>query len=146
MIDTPNAHTIDDVSAQLNKDPKTSIKSLLVKGENDTIITLLMQGNDQLNELKAEKLEGVLAPLTYATEDELISTAGCNAGSIGPVGLKNKIYADHATKNMSDFVCGANQDGKHYIGVNWERDLPEPEYVDLRNVIEGDWAYLPIRY
>jgi len=138
-IDTPDAHTIDDVSTQLNKDPKTSIKSLLVKGEEEgTVITLLMQGNDQLNELKAEKLEGVLAPLTYADEDELMSAAGCNAGSIGPVGLKTKIYADHATRNMSDFVCGANQDGKHYVGVNWDRDLPEAEYVDLRNVIEGD--------
>ncbi|MEH6456997.1 MAG: proline--tRNA ligase [Cocleimonas sp.] len=138
-IDTPDAHTIDDVSTQLNKAPKTSIKSLLVKGEEEgTVITLLMQGNDQLNELKAEKLEGVLAPLTYADEDELMSAAGCNAGSIGPVGLKTKIYADHATRNMSDFVCGANQDGKHYVGVNWDRDLPEAEYVDLRNVIEGD--------
>jgi len=138
-IDTPNAHTIDDVSIQLNKDPKTSIKSLLVKGEEEgTVITLLMQGNDQLNELKAEKLEGVLSPLTYADEDELMSAAGCNAGSIGPVGLKTKVYADHATKNMSDFVCGANQDGKHYVGVNWARDLPEAEFVDLRNVTEGD--------
>ncbi|MCL4109958.1 UNVERIFIED_CONTAM: hypothetical protein GTU68_038175 [Idotea baltica] len=139
IIDTPNAHTIDDVSAQLNKDPKTSIKSLLVKGEEEgTVVTLLMQGNDQLNELKAEKLEGVFSPLTYADEDELMSAAGCNAGSIGPVGLKTKVFADHATKNMSDFVCGANQDGKHYIGVNWGRDLPEAEYVDLRNVVEGD--------
>ena len=139
IIDTPNAHTIDDVSAQLNKDPKTSIKSLLVKGEEEgTVVTLLMQGNDQLNELKAEKLEGVFTPLTYADEDELMSAAGCNAGSIGPVGLKTKVYADHATKNMSDFVCGANQDEKHYVGVNWGRDLPEAEYVDLRNVIEGD--------
>ena len=139
IIDTPNAHTIDDVSKQLNKDPKTSIKSLLVKGEEEgTVITLLMQGNDQLNELKAEKLDGVFSPLTYADEDELMSAAGCNAGSIGPVGLKTKIYADHATKNMSDFVCGANQDGKHYVGVNWSRDLPEAEYVDLRNVVEGD--------
>jgi len=139
MIDTPNAHTIDAVSEQLGKDPKTSIKSLLVKGEEEgTVITLLMQGNDQLNELKAEKLEGVFAPLTYADEDELLSAAGCNAGSIGPVGLKTKVYADHATKNMADFVCGANQDGKHYIGVNWGRDLAEAEYVDLRNVVEGD--------
>ena len=138
-VDTPNAHTIDDVSAQLNKDARTSIKSLLVKGEEEgTVITLLMQGNDQLNELKAEKLEGVFSPLTYANEDELLSAAGCNAGSIGPVGLKTKIYADHSTKIMSDFVCGANENGKHHINVNWERDLPEAEFVDLRNVIEGD--------
>ena len=137
-IDTPNAHTIDALSELLKRDPKESIKTLIVAGEEGTIVTLLMQGNDQLNELKAEKLAGVASPLTYATDEQLLEAAGCNAGSIGPVGLKTKIYADHATRNMSDFVCGANQDGKHYTGVNWGRDLPEAEYVDLRNVVEGD--------
>jgi prolyl-tRNA synthetase len=138
-IDTPNAHTIDALSELLKRDPKESIKTLIVAGEEEgTVVTLLMQGNDQLNELKAEKLAGVASPLTYATDEQLLEAAGCNAGSIGPVGLKTKIYADHATRNMSDFVCGANNDGKHYTGVNWGRDLPEAEYVDLRNVVEGD--------
>ena len=138
-IETPNCHSIDEVSELLKKDTNTSIKSLLVAGEEEgTVVTLLMRGNDQLNELKAEKLEGVASPLTYATEEQLVATAGCNAGSIGPVGLTNKIYADHATVNMSDFVCGANIDGKHHINVNWGRDLPEAEFVDLRNVVEGD--------
>ncbi len=138
-IDTPNAHTIDALSELLKRDPKESIKTLIVAGEEEgTVVTLLMQGNDQLNELKAEKLAGVASPLTYATDEQLLQAAGCNAGSIGPVGLNTIIYADHATRNMSDFVCGANQDGKHYTGVNWGRDLPEAEYVDLRNVVEGD--------
>lgn len=138
-IDTPNMHTIDELSAFLKLDPKHSIKTLLVVGEeDDTVVTILMQGNDQLNELKAEKLSGIASPLTYASDEQLLATAGCQAGSIGPIGLKTKIYADRATMNMADFVCGANIDGKHITGVNWGRDLPEPEFVDVRNVIDGD--------
>jgi len=138
-IDTPDMHTIDELSAFLKLDPEHSIKTLIVAGEEEgTVITILMQGNDQLNELKAEKLPGVASPLTYATDEQLLEAAGCQAGSIGPVGLKTKIYADRATLNMADFVCGANEDGKHITGVNWGRDLPEPEFVDVRNVIEGD--------
>jgi len=139
IIDTPNAHTIDEVSELLQVAPEQSIKTLLVAGDaENTIIAILMRGNDQLNEIKAEKLAGVATPLTYATDEQLQEVAGCNAGSIGPVGLDIKIYADHATQNMADFVCGANQDGKHFTGVNWGRDLPEPDYVDVRNVQEGD--------
>jgi prolyl-tRNA synthetase len=138
-IDTPDAHTIDALSELLKRDPKESIKTLILAGEEEgTVVTLLMQGNDQLNELKAEKLAGVASPLTYATDEQLLEAAGCNAGSIGPVGLNTIIYADHATRNMSDFVCGANQDEKHFTGVNWGRDLPEAIFVDLRNVVEGD--------
>ena len=138
-IDTPDSHTIDELSIFLNRNPKESIKTLIVAGEEEgAVVTILMQGNDQLNELKAEKLAGIASPLVYATDEQLQESAGCNAGSIGPVGLTMKIYADHATRNMSDFVCGANQDEKHITGVNWERDLPEAEYVDLRNVVEGD--------
>ncbi len=138
-IDTPNMHTIDELSAFLKLDPKHSIKTLLVCGEEEgTVVTILMQGNDQLNELKAEKLSGIASPLTYASDEQLLATAGCQAGSIGPIGLKTKIYADRATMNMADFVCGANIDGKHITGVNWGRDLPEPEFVDVRNVIDGD--------
>ncbi len=139
IIDTPNMHTIDELSNFLKLDPTHSIKTLIVVGEEEgSVITILMQGNDQLNEIKAEKLPGVATPLSYASDEQLLQVAGCNAGSIGPVGLKTKIYADRATINMADFVCGANQDGKHYTGVNWGRDLPEPEFVDVRNVIEGD--------
>jgi prolyl-tRNA synthetase len=138
-LDTPDSHTIDAVSAFLNKPPESSIKSLIVEGEEDgEVVAILMQGNDQLNELKAEKISGIKSPLTYATDEQLLQAVGCNAGSIGPVGLKIKIFADHATKNMADFVCGANVDDKHHTGVNWGRDLPEPEFVDVRNVVKGD--------
>ena len=139
IIDTPNQHTIDEVSAFLGLPPEQSIKTLIVRGEQDnTYVAILMRGNDQLNEIKAEKLDGVLSPLSYASDEELLEATGSNAGSIGPVGLDMKIYADHATTNMADFVCGANKDGKHLVGVNWQRDLPEPKFVDIRNVVEGD--------
>lgn len=142
-VDTPDQHTIDEVSEFLNIDPNQSIKTLIVEGEEEgSVVAILMRGNDQLNEIKAEKLKGVASPLTYATDEQLVASIGCNAGSIGPVGLNaNKsmtIYADHATHNLADFVCGANEDGKHLTGVNWERDLPEPIFVDVRNVVEGD--------
>ena len=142
-VDTPNQHSIDEVAEFLKIDPQQTIKTLLVAGEeNDngeqTVVAILMRGNDQLNELKAEKLAGIATPLRYASDEEIEKFSGASAGSIGPVGLTIKIYADHATKNMADFVCGANQNGKHYSGVNWGRDLPEAEFVDVRNVVEGD--------
>ncbi len=138
-IDTPDSHTIDAVSAFLNKPAESSLKTLIVEGEQEgEVVAILMQGNDQLNELKAEKIPGIGSPLTQATEEQLLQAVGCNAGSIGPVGLNIKIFADHATKNMADFVCGANIDDKHHTGVNWGRDLAEPQYVDVRNVVEGD--------
>jgi len=147
-VNTPDQHTIDEVASFLKIDANQTIKTLLVEGEEDlndannngntTIIAILMSGNDQLNELKAEKLAGVASPLTYATDEQILASVGCNAGSIGPIGLDLKIYADHATKNLADFVCGANEDGKHLTGVNWERDLPEADFVDVRNVVEGD--------
>lgn len=144
-IDTPNAHTIDELVTFLKLESAcSSLKTLLVVGDEinedgqASIITILMQGNDQLNEIKAEKLQGVASPLCYASEEQLLEAAGCSAGSIGPIGLSTKIYADHATRNMANFVCGANEDGKHITGVNWGRDLPEPEFIDVRNVVEGD--------
>lgn len=142
-VDTPDQHTIDEVSAFLNIDPNQSVKTLIVEGEEKgAVVAILMRGNDQLNEIKAEKLQGVATPLTYATDEQLVAAVGCNAGSIGPVDLGQgkdiTIYTDHAAHNLSDFVCGANEDGKHLTGVNWERDLPEPIFVDVRNVVEGD--------
>ena len=144
-VDTPDQHSIDEVAAFLKTDTDQIIKTLIVLGEKEGkengVVALLMRGNDPLNEIKAEKLAGVYAPLTYASDEQLIESIGCNAGSIGPVGLSEKgikIYADHATKNMADFICGANQNGKHLTGVNWQRDLPEADFVDVRNVVEGD--------
>ena len=137
-IETPNQHSIEEVCNFLNIDATQTIKTLLVVGENDDVVALLLRGDHELNEIKAEKIEGVLSPFCFASEEQIQASAGCKAGSVGPVGLKIRVIADYATKNMTDFVCGANEDGKHLTGVNWLRDLPEAEFMDLRNVVEGD--------
>jgi prolyl-tRNA synthetase len=87
--------------------------------------------------IKAEKLEGITAPLRFATDVEVKQATGCDPGSIGPVGLSIPVHVDHAAR-IADFVCGANEVDKHLTGVNWGRDLPEPQTVDIRNVVEGD--------
>lgn len=138
-VATPEQHTIADVSKFLNIKATQCLKTLLVKGaEEGSVVALVLRGDQQLNEIKAAKLEQVLSPLTFADDEEICSVAGCSAGSIGPVGLNIPIIADHAALAVADFVCGANQDGKHLTGVNWGTDLPEPIAADLRNVEAGD--------
>lgn len=138
-IDTPNVRTIDELCKQLNISSQQTIKTLLVKGsEEGEIVALVLRGDHTLNEIKAEKLPQVASPLCFATEAEIRQTAGCDAGSLGPVGLSTTIIVDHSAAHLADFVCGANENGKHLTGVNWERDLPEAMSVDLRNVVEGD--------
>jgi prolyl-tRNA synthetase len=99
----------------------------------------LLRGDHELNKIKAEKIEGVASPLEFATEEDIQNACHCKPGSIGPFGLTIKVIADRSVVLMSDFVCGANEDGKHFQGVNWERDLPIPELIaDIRTVVEGD--------
>ncbi len=138
-VDTPNSHTIDEVCAELGVPANQTVKTLLVKGaEEGQVIALVLRGDHTLNEIKAEKLEQVAAPLSFAADAEIKHAAGCSAGSLGPVGLNIPVLVDRSAAHLTDFVCGANEDGKHLTGVNWGRDLPEPISVDLRNVIEGD--------
>ena len=139
-IDTPNQKTIEEISKFLNIDTNQCLKTLIIKSEDDGLIALILRGDHELNRTKTEKLSGVMKPLTFANNDEIMSAIGCNAGSIGPINISIPIYIDHEVKNMSDFVCGANANGKHFTGVNWERDLPLPSTVDIRNVCEGDLA------
>lgn len=138
LVETPGQHEIEQVSRFLGVPKECCLKTLLVKGENGTIVALLLRGDHQLNHTKAEKLPEVKAPLEFASEAEVRAVCGCNPGSIGPIGLDVPMYCDRSAAVLSDFVCGANQDGKHYRGVNWERDLPLPEIADLRTVQEGD--------
>jgi len=138
MVATPNQQTVAEVAAFLQLEESLIIKTLLVKGDNDNVVALLISGDRELNEIKAEKLAGVANPLELATEEQVIAAAGCKPGSVGPIGLSIAIFADYSTQKMADFVCGANQEGKHYTGVNWQRDLPETQFVDMRNVIDGD--------
>ena len=139
-VDTPNQKTIEEISKFLNINTNQCLKTLIIKSENDGLIALILRGDHELNRTKTEKLSSVMKPLTFANNDEIMSTIGCNAGSIGPINISIPIYIDHEVKNMSDFVCGANANGKHFTGVNWERDLPLPTTVDIRNVCEGDLA------
>ncbi len=137
-IETPNQHTIEEVANFLTIDTNRIIKTLLVLGDDDNVVALLIRGDRELNEIKAEKIEGIASPLEFASEEQVIASTGCKPGSVGPLGLSIPIFADFSTQKMADFVCGANEDGKHLTGVNWERDLPEAQFVDIRNVVDGD--------
>jgi prolyl-tRNA synthetase len=137
-VDTPEMHSIEEVSAGLGVPASRIVKTLLMVDEAGATVALLVRGDHKLNEVKASKLGGVTGALRFANEVEVRTLAGCGAGSIGPVGLKARVVADRSVAAMADWVCGANQDGSHLIGVNWGRDLPEPEVTDIRNVEAGD--------
>lgn len=136
-VDTPGQHTIEDVSTFLNVSPAHTVKTLLVKGVGGAI-ALVVRGDHELNEVKAERLPQVMKPLVFVTPGEVELAAGCEPGSIGPVGLQIPVIADESAARLSDFICGANIDDKHLRNVNWGRDLPEPEVTDIRNVVQGD--------
>ena len=139
LIDTPSQHSIEEVSQFLSVPATQCLKTLIVKGEDDSLVAFLLRGDHELNKIKAEKVEGVASPLEFATEEDVIRACNCKPGSIGPLGLTIPIIADRSVVVMSDFVCGANEDGKHFQGVNWGRDLSTPEFVaDIRTVVEGD--------
>ena len=137
-FETPGLKTINALEEAMNIPASQQIKILLVKGDSDTTVALLLRGDHTLNEIKAEKIAGILSPLTFATEETIVSLTGSKPGSLGPVGMDLRIIADYATAPLSNFVCGANKEGHHLKGVNWVRDLPEPEFADIRNVVAGD--------
>ncbi|MEJ2297270.1 MAG: proline--tRNA ligase [Woeseiaceae bacterium] len=134
---TPGIKTIEQLCDLLDITPAQTVKTLIVEGD-DGPVALVLRGDHELNAVKAQKLPGVAAPLTMADAAAIREAAGANAGSLGPVGLSLPVYFDHAVAVLADFSCGANEDGFHYRGVNFGRDLDEPESVDLRNVVEGD--------
>lgn len=138
QVATPGAGTIDEVSRLLEVSPERCLKTLLVEGTDGELIALVLRGDHQLNEIKAEKLPGIAVPLTFASAERIREISGADAGSIGPVGLAVRVVADRAAANTADFVCGANINDQHLVGVNWGRDLPEPEIADIRNVRAGD--------
>ncbi|WP_375191898.1 proline--tRNA ligase [Marinobacter sp.] len=140
---TPDQRTIESVATLLNVDATRTVKTLLVKGEADEngqagLVALVLRGDHTLNEIKAENLAGVAEPLTMATDEEIEKAVGCKAGSIGPVNLPVPVIVDRSAAHLADFVCGANRDGYHLTGVNWERDVAIDRVEDLRNVVEGD--------
>ena len=142
-IATPNAHTIAEVSAYLKVAEQQTVKTLLVKGEADAqgkagVVALVLRGDHELNDIKAEKVAGVAAPMAFASEEEIREVAGCDAGSIGPQNLKCKVIVDRSAAHLADFVCGANENDFHMTGMNWDRDIQGYEVADIRNVVEGD--------
>ncbi|WP_368163679.1 proline--tRNA ligase [Aeromonas sp. R6-2] len=142
-VATPDVHTIDEVSAFLKVAPTAIAKTLLVLGEENEqgeqpVIALVLRGDHELNDVKAEKLAGVAKPMTFANDEQIKAAAGCDAGSIGPVGFKGRIVVDRSAAHLADFVCGANETGFHLTGANWDRDVEGYEVADIRNVVEGD--------
>lgn len=141
LVDTPKAKTINELVEQFSLPIEKTIKTLIVKGSEaagSDLVALLVRGDHELNEIKADKLEEVASPLTFASEEEIRAAIGAGPGSLGPVNLNMPIIADRAVSLCSDFGAGANQDGKHYFNINWERDVALPKVADIRNVQAGD--------
>lgn len=141
LVDTPNAKTIAELVEQHGIAIDKTVKTLIVKATDESehdLIALMVRGDHELNEIKAEKLAEVAAPLTFASEEEIRDAIGAGPGSLGPVGLKLKLVIDRSVATLNDFGAGANVDGKHHFNINWERDVALPEIADLRNVVAGD--------
>ena len=138
-VDTPDAKTIEELVAQFDLPIEKTVKTLVVKGaEEGQLVALLVRGDHELNDIKAEKLDAVATPMEFASEEEIRQAIGAGPGSLGPVGLPIPVVIDRSVAVMSDFGAGANEDGKHYFNINWERDVALPQVADLRNVVEGD--------
>ncbi|OAM21806.1 proline--tRNA ligase [Eikenella corrodens] len=138
-VHTPGVKTIPALVEFLQIPIERTLKSIVVEGEEEgELVLLLLRGDHEFNDIKAEKLPGVKSPLAMATPEAIKEKFGANGGSLGPVGFKGKVYADFAVEKLADTVIGANEDDHHYTGFNFGRDCPEPEFADIRNVIAGD--------
>ncbi len=137
-VATPDQHTIQQVTDFLGIPASQCLKTLIVQGINDTLVALVIRGDHELNKVKVEKLDLVETPLKFASNEQIRKQIGCGTGSLGPVGLTIPVIVDYSAAQVADFVCGANQDGFHQTGVNWGRDLPEPQTADIRNICEGE--------
>jgi prolyl-tRNA synthetase len=135
---TPGVKTMADLVAFLKQDIKTMVKAIVVEGDEGAPVLLMVRGDHELNEVKAEKIAGIKLPLTFASPESIIAAFGARPGSLGPVGFKGRMIADRTVAAMADMVTGGNEDDVHLTGVNFGRDCPEPEVADLRNVVEGD--------
>ncbi|MDT3296857.1 proline--tRNA ligase [Shewanella sp. SP2S2-6] len=140
LVDTPNAKTIAELVEQFDLDITKTVKTLIVVGASEAtpLVALIVRGDHELNEVKADKLDLVASPVEMAPEALIRDAIGAGPGSLGPIGLNIPIVIDHSVSVMSDFAAGANVDDKHYFGINWERDLPLAQVADIRNVVEGE--------
>ena len=135
---TPGMTTIDDLAEQLGIAAQQSIKTLLAKDEQGSLVALVVRGDHRLNAIKAAKLPGMASPLQLAEPDEVRDTLGAGFGSLGPVGAPIRVVVDHTAAQMPHFVCGANEDGYHVKGATWGRDVPNAEFADIREIVSGD--------
>lgn len=135
---TPGLRTILDLADQMDISPETGVKTLIVKGEEEPLVALILRGDHELNTIKAGHLPEVASPLTMADEKDIQKALGAAPGSLGPVNLKIPYIIDRDAAQLSDFVCGANEDDFHFKNVNWERDAELKQVADIRNVVEGD--------
>ncbi|MGH8265059.1 MAG: proline--tRNA ligase [Steroidobacterales bacterium] len=137
-VETPRVRTIIDVATFLRTTPDRVVKTLMVEGDDNELVAIVIRGDHELNPIKAQKLAGVESPLRMASAARVLEATGCEPGSLGPIGLHCRIYADHSALALADFICGANERDAHLTGVNWGRDLEEPTAADVRNVVAGD--------
>jgi prolyl-tRNA synthetase len=139
LVDTPNCKTIAALVEQFQLPVEKTVKTLVVHGaEKGQLVALVVRGDHELNEIKAANLAQVESPLVFASDEEIRTAIGAGPGSLGPLNLPISCVIDRSVALISDFAAGANQEDKHYFGINWERDLPLPEVADLRNVVAGD--------
>lgn len=146
---TPGKEKCEAVAEYLGLDLLKSVKSVVLAADRTNekgeplpakIVLVLLRADHELNEVKAGHLPELKEGFRFATDSEILAAFGSKPGYLGPVGVSADVavYADRTVADMSDFVCGANEEGFHYTGVNFGRDLPEPVVADLRNVVEGD--------
>jgi prolyl-tRNA synthetase len=144
-IATHDAHTIEQVAEFFAVEPSKTVKTLIVHGvkadpkdKDQPLVALVIRGDHELNDIKAEKIDEIAQPLVFATDEQMKQTIGAGAGSLGPKDLTIPVIVDHSAANLADFICGANKDGYHYSGANWDRDISDYAVADIRNVVAGD--------
>jgi len=137
-VHTPGAKTIAELAAFLSIPDTTTVKAVVVESDEGDPVLLMIRGDHELNEIKAQKIAGIKDPLTFASTESIQAAFGADPGSLGPIGFKGRVIMDRTVAAMSDFVIGANEDDYHYTGANIGRDFPEAEIADLRNVVAGD--------
>ncbi len=154
-VATPDVHSIDDVVAFFKTEATNTVKTLIVHGSNvhgsnvhgskenpkdqeQPLVALVLRGDHVLNDIKAEKQPLVAQPLEFATDEQIKAATGTNPGSLGPKDLGLPLIVDRSAAHLTDFICGANKDGYHYSGANWDQDIGEHIVADIRNVVEGD--------
>lgn len=140
-IDTPGIKTILEICNELKVEAKQTIKTLIVHGSEECdsdLVALVLRGDHELNELKAEKIDIVAKPLKFASEEDVKKRLNCSVGFVGPINTNLPIIADHSAKNLMNFICGANVNDKHFVNANWSENIKSTITADIRQVTNGD--------